>query len=93
MGRRARLRPKRLPEKLLQIRNAFGISQTEMLKRLGFEGVIIYNRISEYELGKNEPPLPILLEYARVAGIHVEDLINDKTNLPAKLPGKVKHTT
>ena len=93
MGRRARLRPKRLAEKLLQVRNAFGISQSEMLRRLACEDVIIYNRISEYELGKNEPPLPILLEYARGAGVHVEDLINDNTALPAKLPGKVKHQT
>jgi len=91
MGRRARLRPERLAEKLLRIRQALGISQTEMLRRLGFEDVIIYNRISEYELGKNEPPLPILLRYAEVAGICVDMLINDKLDLPDKLPAKPKH--
>lgn len=48
MGRRARLRPKRMAEKLLQVRLALGISQTDMLRRLGFEEVIIYNRISEH---------------------------------------------
>ncbi len=92
MGRRARLRPSRLAEKLLQIRQVLGLSQTEMLKRLGFEDVMLYNRISEYELGKNEPPLPVLLRYAEVAGVCVDVLINDKLDLPAKLPAKPKHS-
>jgi transcriptional regulator with XRE-family HTH domain len=91
MGRKPRLRPERLPEKLRQIRYALGLSQTELLRRLGFEEVIIYNRISEYELGKNEPPLPILLRYAEVAGICVDILINDKLDLPSKLPSNPKH--
>jgi hypothetical protein len=60
-----------------------------MLDRLGFD--IHYSRISEYELGKNEPPLPILLRYAEVAGVCVDVLINDKLDLPAKLPTKPKH--
>ena len=88
----SRPRPKRLAEKLLQIRNALGLSQTEMLKRLGFEDFISYNRISEYELGKNEPPLPILLEYARTANISMESLVDDKMDLPEKLPSKAKQT-
>ncbi|MFL6212039.1 MAG: helix-turn-helix domain-containing protein [Pyrinomonadaceae bacterium] len=92
MGRKARLRPKRLAEKLRQIRLALGLSQTEMLKRLGFEDTIHYSRISEYELGKNEPPLPVLLAYARAAGVCVDVLIDDKLDLPAKLPAKPKHS-
>ncbi|HEY0547055.1 MAG TPA: helix-turn-helix transcriptional regulator [Pyrinomonadaceae bacterium] len=92
MGRRARLRPKHLAAKLRAIRVALGLSQTELLKLLGFEEQIIYNRISEYELGKNEPPLPILLRYAEVAGLCVDVLINDKQDLPAKLPAKPKHS-
>ncbi len=47
MGKRARMRQGRLAEKLLQVRTALGLSQTEMLKRLGFEDVIDYKRISE----------------------------------------------
>lgn len=92
MGRRARLRPKHLAKKLRAIRSALGLSQTEMLKLLGFEKLIIYNRISEYELGKNEPPLPILLRYAEVAGICVDILINDQVELPTRLPSKPKHS-
>jgi transcriptional regulator with XRE-family HTH domain len=86
MGKKARLRPERLPEKLLQIRLALGLSQTEMLKRLGFEDYMIYNRISEYELGKSEPPLPVLLRYARVAGVIMDVLADDEMDLPKRLP-------
>jgi transcriptional regulator with XRE-family HTH domain len=92
MGTYPRLRQKRLPEKLRQIRAALGISQTEMLKRLGAEDLIEYNRISEFESGKREPPLLILLHYARVAGVWTDVLIDDDLDLPAKLPAKAKHT-
>ena len=37
MGKKARLRQERLAEKLLRIRNYLGLSQSEMLKKLGFE--------------------------------------------------------
>jgi len=90
MGTKPRPKPERLAEKLLQIRNALGLSQTEMLKRLGAEEVIAYHRISEYETGKREPPLIILLEYARVANVYVDTLINDAVFLPEKLPARLK---
>ena len=85
MGGAARIRPERLPEKLRQIREAFGLSQTEMLKRLGYEGRIAYHRISNYELGTGEPPLPVLLAYAKLAGVSTDVLIDDERDLPAKL--------
>ncbi len=86
----ARPRPARLAEKLLQIRVALGLSQTQMHKILGAEDDIPYNRISDYEVDRNEPPLMILLQYARVAGVHVEALIDDELDLPERLPGTVK---
>ena len=85
MGKRARMRQEHLAEKLLQIRNALGLSQSEMLRRLGFENVIDYKRISEYELGKNEPPLAVLLSYARAARVSTDVLIDDEMDLPARL--------
>jgi transcriptional regulator with XRE-family HTH domain len=88
MGRKARLRPARLAEKLRQIRIALGLSQTDMLTRLGFD--IHYSRISEYELGKNEPPLPILLKYARMAGVSLDVLVDDELDLPENLPARPK---
>ena len=86
MGRGAREKPNRLAEKLLHIRMALGLSQSEMLKRLGAETRMDYYRISEFESGKGEPSLIILLEYARVAGIHMEDIVDDELDLPARLP-------
>ncbi|HKR01333.1 MAG TPA: helix-turn-helix transcriptional regulator [Pyrinomonadaceae bacterium] len=91
MGKKARMKQEHLAEKLIQIRNALGLSQSEMLSRLGFEDVLDYKRISEYELGKNEPPLAVLLRYARVAGICMDVLIDDEMDLPAKLPSKLRH--
>ena len=91
MGRRARPRPKRLAEKLVQIRNALGLSQSEMWRRLGVEDEIPYKRISRYELDENEPPLSVLLQYARVAGVHMEALVDDELDLPNRLPGTAQH--
>lgn len=88
----ARPRPERLAEKLLAIRNALGLSQTEMLSRLGVEDLIAYHSISKYELGKNEPPLMILLQYARVAGVSMETLADDDMDLPDRLPGAPKQS-
>ena len=90
MGTKPRPKPERLAEKLRLIRDALGLSQTEMLKRLCVENSIAYHRISEYETGKREPPLLVLLEYARVANIYVDALINDRVSLPAKLPSRKK---
>jgi transcriptional regulator with XRE-family HTH domain len=85
-----RPKPERLAEKLRQIRNGLELSQSEMLRRLGVEELISYHQISRYETGDREPPLKILLQYARIAGVHVEDLIDDELDLPAKLPGTVR---
>jgi transcriptional regulator with XRE-family HTH domain len=86
-----RPKPKRLAEKLLQIRTALGLSQTDMWRRLGLDESVTYDRISKYETGKNEPPLLVLLDYARLAGVNTEALIDDEMELPDRLPGTVKH--
>jgi transcriptional regulator with XRE-family HTH domain len=89
MARGARLKPKRFAQKLVQLRTALGLSQNELIRELGVD--LTQNRISEYETGKGEPPLPVLLRYARLAGVCVEVLIDDELELPAKLPAKPKH--
>ena len=83
----ARPRPRRLAEKLLQIRQSFELSQSQMVKQLGVADLIHYNNISKYELDKNEPPLMILLAYAKVARVHLEEIVDDDIDLPRKLPG------
>jgi transcriptional regulator with XRE-family HTH domain len=87
----ARPRPRRLAEKLLQIRNALGLSQAELWRRLGVENDVPFKRISKYELDQNEPPLTVLLQYARVAGVHMESLVDDELDLPEKMPATAKH--
>src|SRR6266478_8068262 len=91
MARGARIRPERLPEKLLQVRLALGLSQSELLRRLGLEEQMDYRRISEFERGTTEPHLTVLLQYARAAGVHMEDIVDDELDLPEKLPGNVSY--
>lgn len=84
-----RPRPARLSEKLLQIRTALGLSQNELISRLGLE--LTQNRISGYELGRNEPTLDVLLSYARLAGVCLERLVDDELDLPDALPARTQH--
>lgn len=91
MGSARRPQPARLAEKLLEIRKRLDWSQGQMFKRLENSGVNIHPpHISGYESGTREPPLAVLLEYARVAGVIVDVLIDDKENLPNRLPARRK---
>jgi transcriptional regulator with XRE-family HTH domain len=85
MGSAPRPKPKRLAEKLLQIRLALNLSQDGMLVRLGLDEKLFRSAVSGYELGTREPPLPVLLKYARCVGISTDVLIDDELNLPDKL--------
>jgi transcriptional regulator with XRE-family HTH domain len=88
MGRSARPRPKRLPKKLLRIREALGLSQSEMLVRLRLNRRLLRAAVAGYELGTIEPPLPVILRYAKIANVSTDFLIDDSLDLPAKLPAK-----
>jgi transcriptional regulator with XRE-family HTH domain len=87
----ARERPERLAGKLLQIRAALGLSQGEMLSRIGLGETGYRHYVSHFETGRREPSLLVLLRYARVANVYVEALIDDELDLPAKLPSAKKH--
>jgi transcriptional regulator with XRE-family HTH domain len=89
-SRRARHSPTRLAEKLLQIRESLDLSQNGMLRRLGAPEKLSQSNISGYERGVREPPLLILLEYARVANLYMEVLVDDSLSLPEKLPANPK---
>jgi transcriptional regulator with XRE-family HTH domain len=92
MGRGRRVQPVRLAEKLGTIRQRLDLSQTQMFRRLGATRSRIYvSHISGYELGTREPPLDVLLQYARVAGVPMEALVDDELGLPEKLPSEVTH--
>jgi transcriptional regulator with XRE-family HTH domain len=92
MGKYPRRKQERLPEKLLQIRLALGLSQNEVLRAIGAEEDLYRTNISNYELGEREPPLFVLLGYARIAGVCLDVIVDDDLNLPAKLPSKPKHS-
>jgi transcriptional regulator with XRE-family HTH domain len=87
MGSKSRNQPKNLARKLLQIRNTLGLSQSQMLRRLGAADSFTPARISEYESGARQPSLWMLLAYGRVARVHLESLIDDEASLPDSLPG------
>lgn len=75
----ARPRPKRLAEKLLKIRQALGVSQSVMVHRLGVD--LAPNNISKYEHDLNEPSTEVMLAYARLARIPLEQLVDDEIEL------------
>ena len=78
MGQRPRSRPERLAAKLLVVRQRLGVNQTEMAKLLKCES----KRLSELESGRREPNLLLLLNYARLAKVPVDNLIDDSLDLP-----------
>ena len=86
MGTKVRPRPANLKHKLRQIRVDLGMSQAQMVRCLGFDESVHVGRISEYEQGMREPSLLMLLAYARLAGVHLEDIVDDELDLPARLP-------
>jgi hypothetical protein len=57
---------------------------------MGMEGKIVQADISTYELDQREPPLKVLLAYARTANVSVEAIIDDDIDLPDNLPTKSK---
>src|SRR6266849_3866745 len=90
MGSVARQRSKRIAKKLRQIRTALGLSQNAMLRHLGLAEKMFQARISSYELGTREPPMPVLLAYARAANVYVDALIDNDFDLPMHLPSPTK---
>ena len=74
-----RERPQRMAGKLLAIRQHLGVSQTGMKRLLNYPGP--YTRISEWELGKRQPPMTIVLAYARAAHVPMEQIVDDQLEL------------
>jgi transcriptional regulator with XRE-family HTH domain len=72
-------RQKRLAAKLLQIRQSLGLSQPEIVDRLGLQ--TDHTLISMYEHNRRQPSLNVLLAYARIAGVSLEELVDDDLEL------------
>ena len=88
MGHR-RNRPDRLAAKLLQIREALGLTQREMAERLSERaGVKITHRnISKYERDISVPFIEIVLAYARLANLEMNHIVDDDLDVePTEWP-------
>jgi transcriptional regulator with XRE-family HTH domain len=90
MGSAARRKPKRLAEKLLEIRVGLGLSQNGLIRQMGFIDDLTQAQVSMFERGIRQPSLPILAAYAKVANVYIEALITDDVDLPRRLPAKTK---
>ncbi len=91
MGRRPRPRAERLNEKIRQIREAYGWTQPEFIRRLGLEGELTQSDIQAFERApmdgwSREPCLPHLLRIARLAGVSIDILVDPDLELPERLP-------
>ena len=80
----------RLAKKLRTIRLGLGLSQSQILERLGFSNHLFRSNISQYERGNRVPAPPVLLEYARLANVDVAVLIDDALDLPENIPSPTK---
>lgn len=87
MNNDPREKTRHLADKLFRIRAALGLSQTQLLRLLDLTAYYRHTRISLWERGYREPPIKVLLRYARVAGISTDVLIDDDLELPKKLSG------
>ena len=68
--------PQHLAAKLRRIRKSLGLTQPKLIERLNVAGICsVY--ICQYESGRTEPTLIVLLAYARLANVPVENLIDD----------------
>jgi transcriptional regulator with XRE-family HTH domain len=93
MGRRARRKPERLAEKLREIRRKIdgGLSQNQMIRRMGLQDELTREEVSAFERGTHEPNLLTLLAYSEVANVFLEVLVRDNLDLPEVLPSSAKH--
>jgi transcriptional regulator with XRE-family HTH domain len=86
MGRSPRKQPRRLAEKLYDVRARLNLSQNEMRDHLGLPETCQHSFISLWERGKREPPLLVLLNYARLVSVPLDVLVDDDLNLPPAKP-------
>lgn len=80
MARYKRKSPKKLAEKLRQVRICLDMTQQEVADRLGTDA----SSISRFERGIREPSLLEILEYSYMSGVGIDVLIDDKKHLTKK---------
>lgn len=80
MPRYRRKSPKRLGEKMREVRLRLEMTQEEVAKQLGTDS----GSISRYERGLRDPSLLEILAFSYMSGVGVEVLIDDKRSLAKK---------
>jgi transcriptional regulator with XRE-family HTH domain len=78
----AREQTERLAAKLKQIREDLNLSQGGIIKLLGLEDKLNREDISKFERGVREPPLSVIVKYARAINVSTDILIDDELDLP-----------
>ena len=91
MGKYPRQKQERLGEKLKQIREGLGLSQSDILRKFELDEDYDRRIISNYETDHREPPLFILLKYAQLAGLCLDEIVDDEVDLPKRLPAEGRH--
>lgn len=82
MGTSRRVKPARLAAKLKAIRTNLGLNTEEMVRALDCPSVPLHRAtITQYEKDRREPPLIVLLKYARLGKISVDNLIDDEIDI------------
>jgi transcriptional regulator with XRE-family HTH domain len=89
VGRSHRPIPKGLSDKLQYVRVNLNFTQKQMFDRLQsglvreLDEIKLHpSHISEYEKGVREPPLRVLLEYARIAQLPMDVLVDSELLIP-----------
>lgn len=86
MGRSIRIRPRRLGEKLLRIREYLDLERDEIINHLDYKESKLYpQNIWSFEKSEKEPNLLVLLAYSRLVNISTDILIDDSLDLPKKI--------
>lgn len=83
MGSGKRVMPTKLGVKLKAIREYLELTTEELIIRLDCPSIPLHRAsITQYEKGRREPPLIVLLKYARLVNLSTDFLIDDKLELP-----------
>jgi transcriptional regulator with XRE-family HTH domain len=78
----SRPQPRKLAAKLRLIRMRLNLTQEQMADVVKHKRSPVYpGHISEFENGRREPSLLVLLKYARAANLTADSLIDDEVQL------------
>ncbi len=91
MGATKRIKPQYLAKKLKRIRVELDMTLEELAEKLSSLNITLYRgTIHNYETGDREPPLPVLLQYSKLANVYLEVLVDDEIDLPKGIPSTKK---